>query len=196
MEPEDRTLLGTAEGKEASEGSSYFDDLATALADGSISRRRALKWIGAGALAAAIGPLFPEQAEALTRRQRRRCRRRGGVPLERGECHCGFQCGLSVNIQCEGNPNCICLQTVGNRGFCAFNAECAQLRACTASSECPPGWRCVVGHCCTDEFGNPVPACAPPCEAEDDPNLGATAAAADPSAAILGGTTLGNAQRG
>jgi hypothetical protein len=184
METGDRPLLGTAAGKEASEGSSYFDDLATGLADGSISRRRALKWIGAGALAFAIAPLFPEQAEALTRRQRRRCRRRGGRPVERGECHCAFQCGVSEIITCEDNPDCLCIETTENRGFCAFNAECAQLFACTDSSECPPDWRCVVGGCCTDEFGNPVPACVPPCEAEDDPSLAAI------SGAPLIGTTL------
>jgi hypothetical protein len=184
LETEDRPLLGTTAGKEASEDSSYFDDLATALADGSISRRQALKGIGVGALAFAIGPLFPEQAEALTRRQRRRCRRRGGQPLEEGECHCAFQCGESEFISCEDDPNCLCVETVGGRGFCAFDAQCAQLFACTSSSECPPGWRCVVGGCCIDASGNFVPVCVPPCEAEDDPNLAAV------SAAPLSGTTL------
>jgi hypothetical protein len=172
MEPEERTLLGTAEGKEASEGSSYFDDLATVLADGSISRRQALKWIGAGALAAAIGPLFPEQAEALTRRRRRRCRRRGGNPVERGECHCAFLCQDPFVMGCEGNPECTCFRTTENRGFCGRHGFC---EPCTASSECPPGWRCVVDTCCGD------PTCLPPCEVdEDDPNL--AAAAEDPNA--------------
>jgi hypothetical protein len=26
----------------------------------------------------------------------------------------------------------------------------------------------VVNTCCTDELGNPIPTCLPPCEAEDD----------------------------
>ena len=176
METEDRPLLGTAAGKEASEGSSYFDDLATGLADGSISRRQALKGIGAGALAFAIGPLFPEQAEALTRAQRRRCRQRGGIPVERGECHCTEQslCEDNPEIHCEGNPECHCLMTVAGRGFCGRHGSCVP---CTASSECPAGWRCVVNTCCTDDFGNPVPTCLPPCEAGDDARI-----VADPNA--------------
>jgi hypothetical protein len=182
LETEDRPLLGTGAGKEASEGSSYFDDLATALADGSISRRQALKGIGAGALAFAIGPLFPEQAEALTRRQRRRCRRRGGLPVERGECHCGSQC--EAPIRCEGDPECVCAKTTENRGFCARDVVgCGE--PCTASSECPPGWRCLVASCCTDEEGNPVNLCLPPCEAEDDPNV---APQTDPNAPTAFGT--------
>jgi len=166
LETEDRPLLGTTAGKEASEDSSYFDDLATALADGSISRRQALKGIGVGALAFAIGPLFPEQAEALTRRQRRRCRERGGIPVEEGECHCTEQslCAGNPEIHCEGNPDCHCFKTVGGRGFCGRHGLCTP---CTASSECPAGWRCVVNTCCTDEFGNPEPTCLPPCEDED-----------------------------
>jgi hypothetical protein len=179
LETGDRPLLGTAAGKEVSEGSSYFDDLATALADGSISRRQALKGIGAGALAFVIGPLFPEQAEALTRAQRRRCRRRGGQPVESGECHCAYLCQEPEVMGCEGNPECTCFKTVGNRGFCGRHGQC---QPCTASSECPPGWRCVVNTCCTDDFGNPVPTCLPPCEAEDDPNL-----AADPNAPTSNG---------
>jgi hypothetical protein len=170
LETEDRPLLGTAAGKEAWEGSSYFDDLATALADGSISRRQALKSIGVGALAFAIGPLFPEQAEALTRVQRLRCRRRGGLLVERGECHCTEQslCADNAEIHCEGNPDCHCFKTVEKRGFCGRHGDCVP---CTASAECPQGWRCVVHTCCTDEEDNPIPTCVRPCEAEEDPNL-------------------------
>ena len=180
METEDRPLLGTAAGKEASEGSSYFDDLATGLADGSISRRQALKGIGAGALAFAIGPLFPEQAEALTRRQRRRCRRRGGIPVERGQCHCTEQstCEGNPEIFCEGGV-CHCFLTTENRGFCGQHGQCVP---CTASAECPAGWRCVVNTCCTDEFDNPVPTCLAPCEAEDDASI-----VADPNAPTSNG---------
>jgi hypothetical protein len=163
MEPEDRTLLETAAGKERSEDSSYFDDLATGLADGSISRRRALKWIGAGAVAFAIAPLFPEQAEAHRNRQRRRCRRRGGTPVERGECHCGYQCGSDV-AGCDENPDCTCFKTIENRGFCGVHGFCVP---CTASSECQPGWRCVVDTCCGE------PTCLPPCTEE---NVAAAAA--------------------
>ncbi len=73
-------------------GEQFFDDLAKGLDDGTISRRRALKLVGAAALGAALIPVMPKQAEALSRRARRRCRRKGGIPLERGNCHCAFKC--------------------------------------------------------------------------------------------------------
>jgi hypothetical protein len=56
-----------------------FDELAKVLATDTISRRRALRLVGAAVLGTALMPLFPDTAEALTRRQRRRCRRQGGT---------------------------------------------------------------------------------------------------------------------
>jgi hypothetical protein len=156
METRQRTLLGTVAGKDASEGSAYLDELARGVADGSISRGQALKWLGAGAVAFAIGPLFPEQAEALTRRQRRRCRNRGGTPLERGECNCGLKCGANLSrFTCQGNPNCTCHQTTEGRGFCG-QSICGT--ACTASGDCLSGSKCVVNDACC---GGPV--CVPAC---------------------------------
>src|SRR5919202_1550052 len=58
-------------------GEQFFDDLARGLDDGTISRRRALQLFGTAALGAALMPLMPEQAEALTRTARRRCRHQG-----------------------------------------------------------------------------------------------------------------------
>jgi hypothetical protein len=162
METEHRTLVGTVAGKDASDGSAYLDELAKGVADGTISRRQALKWIGAGAVAFAIGSLFPEQAEALTtrqrrRRQRRRCLRRLGTPLEKGNCHCGWNCvNGATATACQDNPNCVCLKTTENRGFCA-RGFLSGGTACTTSEGCPAGTRCVVNIC------GPGPVCAPEC---------------------------------
>jgi hypothetical protein len=159
MDTHQRTLLGTVAGKDASEGSAYLDELARGVADGNISRGQTLKWLGTAGVALATGSLFPEQAEALTRRQRRMCRRRGGTPLERGECHCGFNCGGQAT-SCHGNTGCFCLKTTENRGFCGTAALGCGATTCTASGDCPTGYRCVVNTCC----GEPV--CAPPCPTE------------------------------
>jgi hypothetical protein len=51
------------------------------------------------------------------------------------------------------------LKTIENRGFCGVHSSCIP---CTASAECPPGWRCVVETCCGE------PTCLPPCPDDDD----------------------------
>jgi hypothetical protein len=136
----------------------FFDDLAKGLDDGSISRGRTLKWIGAGAVAFAIGPLFPAQAEALTRRQRRRCRSGGGAPLGKGNCHCAYNCPVDdTPFTCKNNPTCKCYQTTEGRGFCAGSFGCPG-QTCISSINCAPGWKCVVNTCC-----NPSTICVPPC---------------------------------
>jgi hypothetical protein len=130
-------------------GEQFFDDLARGLHDGTISRGRALRWLGAGAVALAIGPLFPEQAEALTRRQRRRCRRKGGIPLEKGTCHCAITCDFSSDeFTCQGNPGCTCFMTVTGRGFCAGGSRPS---GCSSSEDCESSLNevaCVVNPGC------------------------------------------------
>jgi hypothetical protein len=144
MDTADRNFLDTAAREHASV-SSHLDDLAKALYEGTISRSQALKWLGAGAVAFAIGPLFPEQAEALTREQRRRCRRRGGVPLERGNCNCGETCQSRRSPPCQGNSNCTCYRTTEGRGFCGRIALNPPI-FCTSSAQCSPNQRCVVSQ--------------------------------------------------
>jgi hypothetical protein len=136
-----------------------LDELARGLAENDISRRQAIKWAGYSVAGAALSSMgFAETAEALTRRQRRRCRRKGGTPLERGECHCGFKCGSSADIVCESNRNCSCTKTIEGRGFCAnFNVNCPNV-SCTSSSKCPSGTKCVVNTCC-----EPSAVCLPAC---------------------------------
>jgi hypothetical protein len=158
-------------------GSPSLDELARGLAENSISRRQALRWAGYGVLGAALSSMgFADTAEALTRRQRRRCRRRGGTPLERGACHCGFNCGASNPVFCEGNPDCFCSETIEGRGFCSqLNLACGQ--TCSSSGQCPSGSRCIVDTCCG------VPTCFPGCSVTA---AGSSAASGRSGAALNG----------
>ena len=71
--------LGEPSTREGSTEGHSFDDLARGLATGTISRGQALKLVGSTVLDAALMPLFPDTAQALTRSQRRKCRRGGGT---------------------------------------------------------------------------------------------------------------------
>jgi hypothetical protein len=135
----------------------YLDELATGLAEGSISRRQALKWAGFGVLGAALSSLgFADTAEAISRRK---CRRRfGGTPLdrplERGQCDCGFNCP-GDDPPCGNDPECVCLQQPNGRGFCGRHSDCRP--RCTTSADCPEGSRCAINTCCDE------PICLPEC---------------------------------
>jgi hypothetical protein len=122
----------------------FFDDLAKGLDDGTITRRQALRLVGGAALGAALMPILPKQAEALTRKARRRCRRKGGIPLEKGECHCGTTCNHPIH--CQNNPGCTCVTTTENTGFCGKGALCAT--HCTTSADCPGNARCTTTSSC------------------------------------------------
>jgi hypothetical protein len=138
-----------------------LDELAMGLAENDISRRQAIKWASYSVLGAALSSMgFVESAEALTRRQRRRCRRKGGAILEKGNCHCAIKCDAPDlnNFTCQNDPDCACFQTTGGRGFCARLASCNTLQKCSSSSECPSGFKCAP-TCCP---GNPI-LCLPPC---------------------------------
>src|SRR5919199_1160545 len=73
-----------------------LDELARGLAENEVSRRQAIKWAGYSVLGATLSSMgFAERAEALTRNARRRCRKHGGTPLEKGNCHCAGSCAQS-----------------------------------------------------------------------------------------------------
>ena len=140
-----------------------IDELARGLAQNQISRRQALRWAGAGALATALCTVgFSGTAEALTLSQRRMCRSNGGTPVERGECNCAFNCGpLEATFDCDNNPICSCAQTIEGRGFCAdFSGRCPE-ETCSSSSECPSGWKCIVTTCCPVGHNVCAPSCPP-----------------------------------
>jgi hypothetical protein len=128
-----------------------LDELARGLAENDISRRQAIRWAGYSVLGTALSSVgFAESAEALTRRARRRCRRKGGTPLEKGTCHCGYNCPGEFSLfECENDPQCACGETTEGSGVCArINIQCNGLQLCTASGQCPTGYRCIRDNCC------------------------------------------------
>lgn len=132
-----------------------FDDLAKGLDDGTISRRRALQLAGGALLAAVVPALFPREAEAINR-AKRRCRRRGGVYLSRGNCRCAITCPFAGDkFTCHSNPNCVCFKSLTGSGFCADNLN-ALPSGCSSNAECTEVERpeCVVNPGCTGSGGS------------------------------------------
>lgn len=101
------------------EGHPPFDDLAKELANDTISRRQALKYVGALALGAALLPLFPHKAQALSKKKRRKCHRSGGTV-----------CGTGSNEVCCGAGTTCCVGANGTANCCATGTTC-QLGVCT-----------------------------------------------------------------
>ena len=136
-------------------GEQFFDDLAKGLDDGTISRRRALRLAGGALLAAVVPPLFPREAEARNR-AKRRCRRKGGIYLSRGTCHCAITCALaSDQFTCQSNPACTCIMTVTGRGFCAQGTG-GRPSGCSSTADCEPSLDevCVVNPGCPTSGGS------------------------------------------
>jgi hypothetical protein len=125
----------------------FFDDIAKGLGNGSVSRGRALKLVGGAALGAVLIPLLPNQAEALTRKFRRACRSQGGVPLDKGNCHCAMTCTTSPSISCHNDNSCTCQETVTSKGFCAHSVS-ADVYGCSTNADCPPGTVCLLPRGC------------------------------------------------
>ena len=133
----------------------FFDDLARGLDDGTISRRRALSLTAGAALGTALTPLVPKQAEALSRKFRRLCVMKGGVPRAKGSCHCAMACTTSPAIPCHGNNSCVCYETVLGKGFCADSRLAPPVSGCSRNAKCPTGTVCLtvrggcIGVSCT-----------------------------------------------
>jgi hypothetical protein len=83
----------------------------------------------------------------------------GGVDLEACACIVSCPCLSGCGVPPPGSI-CGCLQSTEGQEFCANNASCAQLPACTSSTTCPPGWMCVHNSPCQGNCGS---VCAPPC---------------------------------
>ena len=170
-----------------------FDELARGLADGTISRRQALKLSGAFALGAALMPLFPRTAHALSSRQRRRCRQRGGtvcnptgvqVCCPRGTtcgttstCPCAGVCGGFIR-GCEGDSNCACALTTRGSSLCVGNFFCNPARRCDRNADCPSGSVCIVDSCCPTSGAG---VCAPRCSSGSATSEAVSAEGGSPS---------------
>lgn len=103
----------------------------------SLSRRRMLKTVGAGAAVAWTAPALISVGGAVA----------GASPVCNGGT-CGDQeaCG----------DICTCLLTAEGGGHCHQPSSCGVLQACTQTSDCPAGWACA-NSCCGGLH------CIPPC---------------------------------
>jgi hypothetical protein len=166
-----------------------FDDLARALAEGSISRRRALKLFAGTAIAALIPsraladddecvrvchvPFNRETEEecdfanAQTRCVSRRERRRH---LENHPCDCRGRCANCLTPQCLPNgdtcmANDQCCSGICEGEICVCSPEGS---ACTGGTQCCSG-NCSNGFCCPSGYvrlSNGT--CAKPCTTDAD----------------------------
>ncbi len=100
-----------------------LDQLAVGLADGTISRTKALKLIGASLLGGVGALVFADTAEARRRRRRRRGR-------------CGRRCFLGRTV--TGNTRCV-----------RNNFSCTFANACDRNSECGSNELCITNAGCT-----------------------------------------------
>jgi hypothetical protein len=119
--------MSVGEGTTRNGGGAVFeglDELASALGENDVSRGQAIKWAGYSVLGAAISSAgFAESAEALAHRQRRRCRGKGGILLEKRTYHCACKCTSdSSRFRCHGCTSGRCYRTLSGRGFCAQGA--------------------------------------------------------------------------
>lgn len=115
----------------------------------SISRRRLLKRIGAGAAIAWTAPVLTSlrtpafgQATPICTDQDFVCDDPDSFVL----------CGTGNN-----DLDCFCEKGSGGQTICANDLFCDDARACASDGECPPDWICASNTCC------PGGVCLPPC---------------------------------
>jgi hypothetical protein len=106
-----------------------FDSLVRTLSAG-ISRRQTLAVLGTVFSGSALLSALPDEADALSKKQRRRCRRQGGEVCSTGT--------RSSEYCCLGGT---CLPTAEHGTLCCGEVTCppGSMAEC-----CPPGpgWRC------------------------------------------------------
>jgi hypothetical protein len=127
-----------------------FDEAATGLAGGTISRGKALKLTGSALLGGGLLALFPGAADA----QQNDCANKPAINNRKGRCP-RSRCGL--------NNNCRCATTVRNKKTCVNfrNASCPTRNECNSTRDCARGRVCVlVGGCCGHKNRH---LCAPKC---------------------------------
>jgi hypothetical protein len=123
-----------------------------------VSRRDALKRIGAGAAVAWTAPtLLSMQAAGA------------GSPhpcnITMAPCGKGADCDVPATCGPTGS-GCACFNVAGDIGqFCSSGEfNCGNQIVCTSSDQCPCGWGCVASCCgpgvCRPPCGEPNPASA------------------------------------
>jgi hypothetical protein len=136
-----------------------FDELAKGLSNGTLSRGKALKLLGATLFGSVLMPLFPEQAQALTNTERRRCTMQGGTVCSSGTrasevcCPSGETC---VNGACCPSTQACGSACCQSDQSCVNGACCPSTQAC-GSACCQSDQSCVNGTCSTPESPPPPP---------------------------------------
>lgn len=124
-----------------------FDELAKGLADGTISRRRALKLVGSAILGAGLLGSFTGTAGALSPK-------------------CSNGVGCSIQCTHTGGRDCRCVRiaeltsTGTHKKRCV--RPCCSNRGCNASSDCRSTEVCMYSTCCNDVKGVCVTLCTEP----------------------------------
>jgi hypothetical protein len=146
-----------------------FDELARGLANGSVSRRRALRLMGAALVGGALASI-PGIAWAKPKPAGRKCNHNhqcesgqcvGGMCQGGGGiCPTGGSCETGFPFPCQNTDGCFCTTTTEGTTFCAQSISCGDPDpvACTSSQDCPSGWVCS-DTCCLGEGR----ICNPPC---------------------------------
>jgi hypothetical protein len=109
-----------------------FDDLASALASGTITRRRALKLAGAALLGVAGLGAAAREAEAAP------------------TCPADTRSGCVVACT-NTTKQCSCIRTTEGKRVCVH--KCCSLRTCNRSSQCRSGEVCMETGCCREGEG-------------------------------------------
>jgi hypothetical protein len=111
-----------------------------------ISRRTALKRIGAGTAIAWSAPVLLSARAAA------------GAGSPGTECQKDAPC--SNTSICNEELQCRCHFTIEGGTFCDFGWQfCGTGAVCTSTAECPPGTACLVSCCTAGGFGECIPAC-------------------------------------
>ena len=128
--------------REASEVEYSFDELARGLASGTISRRKALKLVGAAVLGAGVLTAIPVS------------------PAEAAECGTRAGCGR----RCRNRRRCRCVRTVTGNVRCV--RRCCTNRRCSSNGDCRNTEICMTSDCCGSASRNRgfcVPVCGERC---------------------------------
>ncbi|MGH3086147.1 MAG: hypothetical protein ACRDSJ_02365 [Rubrobacteraceae bacterium] len=120
-----------------------FDELSRGMAEGTISRGKAMKLAGGALLGAALLPFASSEAQAKKKRKK--------------VCKNPFNCETGQFSNCQGDENCVCLKTAKGakkKNFCLdaltedLPATCEEIPSCSEQKDCPNGTICVVDTCC------------------------------------------------
>ena len=181
-----------------------FDRLSRELADATISRRRALRLVGAAILGSFLVPFFPAIAQARRRPKHRRRRRPPIViipepfasdlctnPIDATNCMFTTTClGCQQGQICRtsgcssGSGKAFCYPLVGfpsnvQLGLCGGNPDCSQLLDCTTQNDCPAGQFCSVTCCPTSTAIHGGSKCIPSCSSASSSTMATITATED-----------------